>query len=98
MTSFRSSRPFLKKNGVRKENFTFDENGLGLWLAESSAFKGKAGAFQQQDDSPSDTRMWNNLKSECAEKFVKAVKAGEFSISEEVLKRKFMTGRSTPIR
>lgn len=80
---------FLKKNGVRKENFTFDENGLGLWLAESSAFKGKAVPFNNRT-TPSDTRMWNNLKSECAEKFVKAVKAGEFSISEEVLKRKFM--------
>jgi hypothetical protein len=33
--------------------------------------------------------MWNNLKSECAEKFVKAIKAGEFSISEDVLNRKF---------
>ena len=79
---------FLKKNGVRKENFTFDENGLGLWLAESSAFKGKAVPFNNRT-TPSDTRMWNNLKSECAEKFIKAIKAGEFSISEELLKRKF---------
>jgi hypothetical protein len=33
--------------------------------------------------------MWNNLKSECAERFVKSIKAGEYSISEEVLNRKF---------
>lgn len=80
---------FLKKNGVRKENFTFDENGLGLWLAESSAFKNKSVPFNNRS-TPSDTRMWNNLKSECAEKFIKAIKAGEFSISEDVLKRKFI--------
>ena len=80
---------FLNKNGVRKENFTFDENGLGMWLAESKAFKGKAVPFNNRT-TPSDTRLWNNLKSECAEKFVKAVKAGEFSISEDVLKRKFL--------
>ena len=73
---------FLKKNGVRKENFTFDENGLGL-------FKNKSVPFNNRS-TPSDTRMWNNLKSECAEKFIKAIKAGEFSISEDVLKRKFI--------
>ena len=38
---------FLKKNGVRKENFTFDQNGLGMWLSESSAFKGKGTTIQQ---------------------------------------------------
>lgn len=79
---------FLQKNGVRKENFTFDENGLGMWLAESIAFKGKSVPFNNRT-TPSDTRLWNNLKSECAEKFVKAIKAGEFSISQDVLKRKF---------
>jgi hypothetical protein len=79
---------FLKKNGVRKENFTFDQNGLGMWLSESSAFKGKAQPFNNKS-APSDNRMWNNLKSECAERFVKAIKNGEYSISEEVLNRKF---------
>lgn len=79
---------FLKKNGVRKENFTFDQNGLGMWLSESSAFKGKSQPFNNKS-APSDTRMWNNLKSECAERFVKAVKNGEYSISEEVLNKKF---------
>ena len=79
---------FLKKNGVRKENFTFDQNGLGMWLSESSAFKGKAQPFNNKS-APSDNRMWNNLKSECAERFVKAIKNGEYSISEDVLNRKF---------
>lgn len=79
---------FLARNGVRKENFTYDQNGLGMWLSESQAFKGKAVPFNNKS-APSDNRMWNNLKSECAEKFVNAVKAGEFSISEDVLNRKF---------
>ena len=79
---------FLARNGVRKENFTYDQNGLGMWLSESQAFKGKAVPFNNKS-TPSDTRMWNNLKSECADKFVNAIKAGEFSISEDVLNRKF---------
>ena len=79
---------FLARNGVRKENFTYDQNGLGMWLSESHAFKNKAVPFNNKS-APSDSRMWNNLKSECAEKFVKAIKAGEFSISEDVLNRKF---------
>ena len=79
---------FLSRNGVRKENFTYDQNGLGMWLSESSAFKNKSVPFNNKS-APSDNRMWNNLKSECAEKFVKAIKAGEFSISEDVLNRKF---------
>lgn len=79
---------FLARNGVRKENFTYDQNGLGMWLSESNAFKNKSVPFNNKS-SPSDNRMWNNLKSECAEKFVKAIKAGEFSISEDVLNRKF---------
>ena len=80
---------FLDKNGVRKENFTFDENGLGMWIAESASFKGKSVPFNNRT-SPSDSRLWNNLKSECAEKFIKAIKAGEFSISDDVLNRKFL--------
>ena len=79
---------FLSRNGVRKENFTYDQNGLGMWLSESMAFKNKSVPFNNKS-APSDSRMWNNLKSECAEKFVKAIKAGEFSISEDVLNRKF---------
>ena len=86
---------FLKKNGVRKENFTYDANGLGMWLSESSAFKGKSHPFNNKS-APSDTRMWNNLKSECAERFVKAIKSGEYSISEDVLNRKFYDKKKRP--
>lgn len=79
---------FLHRNGVRKENFTFDQNGLGTWISESRAFKNNAVPFNNKS-APSDTRLWNNLKSECAELFIKAVKSGQFSISQEVLNRKF---------
>lgn len=77
---------FLERNSVRKENFTYDSNGLGLWLKESQAFKNKAVEFNNKS-AASDPRLWNNLKSECAEKFIRAIKAEEFSIDSELLKR-----------
>lgn len=76
---------FLKSNGIRRENFTYDSNGLGLWLKDSFP---TSHPFNNKS-APTDTRMWNNLKSECAEKFIKALKHGDFSISEEVLQRTF---------
>ena len=42
--------------------------------------------------------MWNNLKSECAERFVKAIKNGEYSISEECLTASSTTRRNAPTR
>ena len=75
---------FLEKNGVRRENFTYDENGLGLWLKESKAFKDVAVGFNNKS-APSNNKLWNNLKSECAEKWVQAVKDGEFSIESSIL-------------
>lgn len=78
---------FLQRNGVRKENFTYDSNGLGLWISSSSAFTTSV-PFNNKSQS-SDVRLWNNLKSESAEKFVKAIKGREFSISSTLLARKF---------
>lgn len=83
---------FLRKNGVRKENFTYDSNGLGLWLRENSAFKNISVEFNNRS-APSDTRLWDCLKSECAEKFVRALKKGEFSISEDILRQKLVDSR-----
>lgn len=76
---------FLKKNGVREENFTYDSNGLGLWL--EGHFR-KAIKFNNKS-AASDPRLWNNQKSECAEKFVKAIQNGEFSIESSLLDLKF---------
>lgn len=78
-------KKFLKKNGVREENFTYDKNGLGLWL--EGYFKSSLG-FNNKS-AASDPRLWNNLKSECAEKFVKAMRSREFSIDETLLRRKY---------
>jgi len=78
---------FLKKNGVRKDNFTYDSNGLGMWLKSDSRFS-KCVPFNNKS-APSDTRQWNNLKSESAEKFVHGMKRLEFSISPEILSRRF---------
>ena len=76
---------FLERNGVRQENFTYDSNGLGLWLKD--AFPA-AVPFNNKSQS-SNTLLWNNLKSECAEKFVKEVKSGLFSIDSRILQRRF---------
>lgn len=78
---------FLAKNGVRKDHFTFDSNGLGLWISKDSRFRTSI-PFNNKS-APSDPRQWNNLKSEAAEKFVHAIKRGEFSIDQSVLNRKF---------
>lgn len=76
-------KKFLKKNGVRYENFTFDSNGLGLWLKDY--FRGSK-KFNNKEQ-PSDPKLWNNLKSECAERFCHALQRHEYSISEQVLDR-----------
>lgn len=79
------TRKFLRKNGVREENFTYDANGLGLWFKDE--FKQSTG-FNNKS-APSDNRLWNNLKSESADKFVHAMKNREFSIDEHLLSRTF---------
>lgn len=78
-------RNFLKRNGVREENFTYDSNGLGLWL---EGYFRRAQKFNNKA-APSDPRLWNNLKSECAEKFVKDIKDRKFSCDTNVQLRKF---------
>lgn len=78
---------FLKKNGVRMENFTYDSNGLGLWIKQDSRFS-RARPFNNRS-APSDVRQWNTLKSEAAEKFVHAIKRREFSIDTEILAKTF---------
>lgn len=76
---------FLQKNGVREENFSYDTNGLGLWLSGPLP---NAFGFNNKSAS-SDPRLWNNLKSESAEKFVKCFKHRDFSIDQTILQRKY---------
>lgn len=78
---------FLARNGVRKDHFTFDSNGLGLWIAKDSRFRTSI-PFNNKS-APTDSRQWNNLKSEAAEKFVHAMKKAEFSIDQNILRKKF---------
>ncbi|MFR1667679.1 MAG: terminase family protein [Alistipes sp.] len=76
-------RNFLEKNGVREENFTYDMNGLGLWLKDdfprSIGFNNKSTA--------SNSQLWDKLKSECADKFVQSLHLGEWSIDQKVLNK-----------
>lgn len=82
-TAVSLARKFLDKNNIREENFAYDSNGLGLYL--EGYFK-KAKKFNNKEQA-SNPKLWNNQKSECAEKFVKAVKDGEYSFDPEVLKK-----------
>lgn len=82
---------FLSRNGVRKENFTFDANGLGLWIAKDSRFT-RSKPFNNKS-APSDPRLWNNLKSEAAEKFVQGIKNREYSIDPMLLNRTYTDGK-----
>lgn len=74
---------FLDKNNIREENFAFDSNGLGLFL---EGYFPKAKKFNNKEQA-SNTKLWNNQKSECAEKFVEAVKDSQYSFSPELLER-----------
>lgn len=76
---------FLSRNGIREENFTYDSNGLGLWLR---GYYTRAQEFNNKAAS-SDARLWNNLKSECADRFIKAMRQGEWSVDAGLLERSF---------
>jgi hypothetical protein len=76
-------RKFLDKNNIREEYFAYDSNGLGLYL--EGYFK-RAKKFNNKEQA-SNTKLWNNQKSECAEKFVKSVKDGEYSFESGVLEK-----------
>lgn len=78
---------FLRKNGIRKENFTFDANGLGHWIQTDSRFS-RSKPFNNKS-APTDSRMWNNLKSESCDNFVHAIHHKEFSIEQSILDKKF---------
>lgn len=78
---------FLRKNGIRKENFTFDANGLGHWIQKDSRFS-RSKPFNNKS-APTDSRMWNNLKSESCDNFVHAIHHKEFSIEQSILDKKF---------
>jgi len=77
-------RKVLEKYNIREEHMTYDGNGIGRYLEgvfrKSLMFNNKA--------TSSNPKLWDNLKSECAEKFVTAVKGGKYSIGDNVLSKK----------
>jgi len=76
-------RKFLDKNSIREENFTYDGNGIGLFL---EGFFKKSKKFLN-NESASNPKMWGNQKSECAERFIKAIEKGEYSFDKNVLNK-----------
>lgn len=78
-------RKFLQKNNIRKENFLFDADGIGQYLVEpfSEAFP-----FNNNSQA-SNPQIWGNLKSECAEKWIKDVQEYKYSIDQTLRHRKF---------
>ena len=76
-------RKFLDKNDIRDENFAYDSNGLGLFL---EGYFPKSKKFNNKEQA-SNPKLWNNQKSECAEKFVEAVKDNQYSFDSLLLNR-----------
>lgn len=81
------AKDFLKLHGVLEENFCYDVNGLG------QVFKGfmpRARPFNNKEvPTNGDRTMFENLKAECAYKFVQRMKAKGYSIEASLLKQKF---------
>lgn len=78
-------KDFLSKNNIPEENFTYDVNGLGYWLKGDFP---KAIPFNNKMKS-SDATRWNNIKSECADLFVRGMQAGEWSIDDTLLSKSY---------
>ncbi|PXV66861.1 terminase family protein [Dysgonomonas alginatilytica] len=81
------AKDFCKLHGVLEENFCYDVNGLG------QVFKGfmpRARPFNNKEmPTNGDRAMFENLKAECAYKFVQRMKARGYSIEASLLKQKF---------
>lgn len=82
-------KDFLSRNNIPEENFTYDVNGLGYWLKGDFP---KAVPFNNKMKSSDGTR-WNNIKSECADIFVRELQAKEWSIDDRLLNRTFIDKR-----
>ena len=72
---------FLDKHSIREENMAYDYNGIGLYLEGNFP---KARPFNNKSSS-SNPKMWDCLKSECADKFITNIRKGLYSVSKSVL-------------
>lgn len=70
-------RNFLDKHSIREENFLYDQNGLGIYL-EGHFPRAKGFNNKQAASNP---KLWNNQKSECAEKFIIALRQGKYAFN-----------------
>lgn len=78
-------RKFLQKNNIREENFLFDCDGIGQYLVEPFS---QATPFNNNSQA-SNPQIWGNLKSECAEKWIKDIQEYKYSIDQNLRFRKF---------
>ena len=82
---------FLRRNGVAKEDFTFDTNGIGTWIRQSSIFA-RSRPFDNR--APAENKIeFRTLKSECQGRLVDMIQRGLLSIEPALLKKKFRKGR-----
>lgn len=82
---------FLKRNGIAKEDFTFDTNGIGTWIRQSSSFA-KSKPFDNR--APAENKIeYRTLKSECQGRLVDLIQRGILSIEPSLLKKKFKKGK-----
>lgn len=79
-------KKFLQKHSIREESMAFDTNGIGVFMQEHFP---KAIPFNSRC-SASNPKMWDNLKSECADKFIDNIKAGKYSVSASVRNRNIL--------
>jgi len=77
-------KKFLEKHNIREEDFAYDTNGIGVYLQELFP---KAKGFNARATT-TNSKMWDNVKSESAEKFIEKVKSGKYSVNPDILKRK----------
>jgi len=81
-----ASAKFLQKYSIREENFAYDMNGIGLYLEGHFP---KAKGFNNRGTT-SNSKLWDNIKSECAEKWINDVKEWKFSCNPDLLDRKIV--------
>lgn len=85
---------FLKKHHIHERNFAFDSDGIGQYLKEPfHSDKGGAFAFNNNSSS-SDRQIWYNLKSECIDKMILAIREEKLSVTKEVWDKKMPDGRT----
>jgi hypothetical protein len=87
-------RKFLNKHHIREENFAFDSDGIGNYLKEPF-HAGLGGSIPFNNNSASsDNKIWYNLKAECAERFILAIREGNISIEPELQRRIMPDGKT----